>query len=163
MASEDYAKAVGAPSRITLGGVDYQVAKQGPRIFGELQAFLKSFSPDPRLKAAEILAALPNIANEVGLRIWDDFQREAEDWPPTLESAQGNLILCTTFEGARQVVWSLLRQHAAGMTWEKAGEIAERVTHAEINELIALSMPERDFVPKDPGTPTEEDRGPVPS
>lgn len=148
MAAEDYGKAVGAPSRITLGGVDYRVSKQGPRIYGELQQFLKSCVPDPRLKAAEILRELPNVPNEIGLRIWEEFSQQAEDWPPSLESAEGNMLLTTTFEGARQVIYSLLRQHDASMTMEKAGQIAESITSDEVAELIRLSMPERSFDPK---------------
>lgn len=163
--NDDYGKAAAAPSRITLGGVDYRVAKQGPRIYGELTQFLKSFVPDPRLKAKELLAAIPPDAvalKDVALRIWEDLSREAENWPPSLESFEGNQILTTTHEGATQVVYSLLRRHNADITLERARSIADDITAAEIAEMIRLSMPEPTFDPKSPaGTTT--DRGPVPA
>jgi hypothetical protein len=152
--SEDFGKAVGAPSRITLGGVDYVVAKQGPRIYGELQQFIKSFVPDPRVKAKEIIAGLPDA---VALEIWREYSEEAKDWPLSLDSAAGNLILTTTQEGARQVVWSLLRRHNGSLTREKADEIADDLTMEQVSELIRLSMPEGAFDPKspEPGTTTD--------
>lgn len=167
MPGEDYGKATGAPSRIAIGGVDRRVAKLGPRIYGELTQFLKSYVPDPRLKAAEILAKLPGVSNEVGLRIWEDFQEEAAAWPPSLDSLEGNVLLTTTYEGAKQVIWSLLRHHDAAMTPEEAGRLAETVTIEEVAELIRLAMPERDFSPKSPGdratATSTPDRGPVPA
>lgn len=162
---DDYGKAVAAPSTITLGGVTYRVAKQGPRVYGELQQFLKAHVPDPRLKAAEILAAIPPDAmalKDVALEIWREFSEEARDWPPSLHSVEGNLILTTTHEGATQVVYTLLRRHCAEMTREKAAEIAADLDAAQVNELIRLSMPEPTFDPKSPG-PATTDRGPVPA
>lgn len=164
MSTDDYGKDVAAPTRVMIGGVDYRVAKLGPRIMGELTQFLKSFVPDPRLKAAEILRDLPAVPNEIGLRIWEDFCREAESWPPTLDSYEGNMILTTTLEGAKQVVWSLLRKHDASMTMQKAEQIAESMTHDDISRLLMACQPERTFDPNSPGAPTTtEDRGPVPA
>lgn len=155
----DYGKDTAAPNHITLSGVTYRVAKQGPRIYGELQQFLKGHVPDPRLKAREIIRDLPDA---VALRIWQDFQDEARDWPPALYSLEGNMILTTTLEGATQVVYSLLRKHNAEITMDRARAIAEDMTTDQVNELIRLSMPEPDFDPKSEPTPTTEDRGPVP-
>lgn len=158
--TEDFGRATAAPSTIELDGVTYRVAKLGPRIYGELQQFLKGFVPDPRLKAKEIIRELPDA---VALKIWQDFQEEAKDWPPSLHSFEGNLILTTTVEGAAAVVWALLRKHAPGLTQAKAREIAEGLSMAEVNELIRLSMPEPTFDPKSPTpTTTTEERGPVP-
>ncbi len=152
--SDDYGKAVAAPSTITLNGVTYRVAKQGPRIFGELQQFLKSYVPDPRMKAKEIIRDLPDA---VALEIWKEYSEEAKDWPPTLDSREGNLILTTTHEGAAMVVFLLLGKYTA-MTMEEARRIAADLESGQINELIGLSMPEIDFDPKGPA-----DRGPVPA
>lgn len=155
---DDYGKATAAPSHITLDGVSYRVAKQGPRVYGELQQFLKSHVPDPRAKAKELCAGLPDA---VALRIWTDLSEEAKDWPPSLHSFEGNLILTTTLEGATQVVWTLLRRHQPSLTMERAREIAADLDTSQINELIRLSMPEEAFDPKAQPTSTTEDRGPV--
>jgi hypothetical protein len=156
--SDDYGRAVAAPSAITLNGVTYRVAKQGPRIFGELQQFLKGYVPDPRIRAKEIIRDLPDA---VALEIWREFSEEAKDWPPTLTSREGNLILTTTLEGAAMVIFLLLGKHAP-MTMEKAREIAADLETGQINELIRLSMPEPDFDPKGRPDPETADRGPVP-
>jgi hypothetical protein len=153
--SDDYGRDVAAPSTITLNGVTYRVAKNGPRIFGELSQFLKSYVPDPRLRAKEIIRDLPDA---VALEIWKEYSEEARYWPPTLESVEGNTILVTTIEGATQVVYSLLRKHHGEMTIEKARAIAEDLTTGQVSEMIRLSMPEADFDPKGPA-----DRGPVPA
>ena len=158
--SEDYGKATGAPSHIVLNGVSYRVAKQGPRIYGELSQFLKSYVPDPRLKAKEIIAGLPDA---VALEIWKEFSGEAKDWPPTVDSFEGNRIFTATLEGATAVVWALLRKHNASLTQEKAREIAEDLTSDQVGELIRLSEPEQDFSPKGPAGPEATDRGPVPA
>lgn len=156
--SEDYGRITAAPPTIVLGGVSYLVSKQGPRIHGEIQQAVKAAFPDPRLMARELCRDVPE---SVGLRIWMDLCEQAKDWPPALESFEANAFLTTTKEGALAVIWALLRRQNAGLTFAKAEEIAEDITTAEVAELIRLSMPEPDFLPKAPTAPTEE-RGPVP-
>jgi hypothetical protein len=156
---DDYAKAVAAPPSIVLGGVTYRVSRQGPRIYGELQQFLKSHVPDPRIMAKDLCRDLPDA---VALQVWRDLCEEAKDWPPSLESHEGNLILTTTLEGSTQVVYTLLRRHCAEMTLERARSIAEDITTEQVGELIRLSMPEPNFDPKARPDPTTTDRGPVP-
>lgn len=161
--SEDYARATGAPPTIVLNGLRYEVAKQGPRIAGELLEAIKRRYPDPRLMAREILRDLPDTASlkDVALRIWTDLSEEAKDWPPAVDSTKGNQFLAMTEEGAAAVLWALLRRHNPQLTFAKVEEIAADITNEQVVELIRLSMPAPDFSPKVPTVP-EENRGPVP-
>lgn len=156
--SEDFARVTAAPPTILLGGTSYLVSKQGPRIHGEIQTAVKKAFPDPRMMAKELCPGLPD---PVAKQIWLDLSEEARDWPPSLDSWKANQFLTMTHEGATAVVWALLRRANASLTFEKAQTIADDITAEEVAELIRLSMPEPDFVPKAQGTPTTEDRGPV--
>jgi hypothetical protein len=158
--SDDYAKDTASPSTINLGGTIYQVGKFGPRALGDLQAYLKRVVPDPRLMARELCR---DMSDAVAAEIWRDLSAEARDWPPAIDSHQGNMLLTTTSEGAAQVVWVLLRRHNPTVDLARATEIAADLDTEQINELIRLGWPQANFAPKDPGTSTEEtNRGPVP-
>ena len=157
--AEDYAKATAAPRPIRIGGADYRVGKYNPRDLGDLTAWLKSVSPDPRLKAKELCAGLPDA---VALEVWRELSDEARDWPPGLTSYEGNNLLVMTYEGNVQVIWVSLRRHNPGFTMEHARKMAQDITLDEINELIRLGFPEPTFDPKStPGATT--DRSPVPA
>lgn len=154
---EDYAKAAASPGFITIGEVQYRVAKFGPRSLGDLQAWLKSQVPDPRLKAREICAGL---SDAVALEVWREFSTEAMGWPPSIDTIEGNKLLTMTHEGAAQVAFALLRKHNPAVDMAKARELADSMDSAQINELIRLGFPEANFDPKGPTPETE--RGPVP-
>ena len=156
--NEDYAKATAAGVPVTIGGREYRAAKFGPRSYGDLNAWLKKQKPDPRMMAKELCAGLPDA---VALQIWRDLQDEAQDWPLSLDHAEGNRLLTLTSEGAAQVVWVMLRKYQPHVTLEKAGEIAADITSEELNELIGARSaaepthdPKAEMSLKDP-TPTE--------
>lgn len=158
--ADDFAIATASPRRVTIAGGEYLVGKFTPRDLGDLQAYLKESTPDPRLKARELCRELPDA---VALRIWLDLNEEAKDWPPSPFSTEGNRALTTTAEGAARVLWVMLRKHNAGIDLPRAREMAESVPFGDLVRLIELGFPDEDFAPKAPTTPMEpEDRGPVP-
>ena len=85
--AEDFAKLTASPVPIVIQGVQYLVGKFSRRDLGDLQAWIKSQVPDPRLMAREICAGL---SDAVAIRVWEDLSREAELWPPFLDT---NVIL----------------------------------------------------------------------
>ena len=143
--AEDYAKATAAPGHVTIGEVTYRASKFGPRDLGDLQAWLKSQVPDPRLMARQLCEGLPDA---VALQIWTDLSEEAKDWPPSLTSEIGNNMLLFTHEGAAQVIWVCLRRYNAGVTLEKAREMAAIVSNEELASLLNAGFPEPTFSPK---------------
>lgn len=158
--SDDYAKATGAPGFFVHEGISYRVAKFGPRALGDLQAWLKTQVPDPRLMARDLIRDLPDA---VALEIWRDLSAEAQNWPPSVFSPAGQELLTTTSDGAAQVVHVLLRQHNPTVDAARARQIADTLSVEDISELMGLAFPERDFRPKGQPDPPTEDRGPVPT
>ncbi len=160
--SDDYAKAAASPRGLRIGGAEYLVGKFTPRDLGDLGAWLKDQVPDPRLKARELCAGL---SDAVALAIWRDLSDEARDWPPSIESYQGNRLLLGTYEGNARLLWVGLRRHNPGVTLEVAARLAEHITLDEVSALVRLGFPEETFDPK--ATPATEpmateNRGPVP-
>jgi hypothetical protein len=148
---DDYAKAAASPRTVTIGEVAYKVSKFGPRDLGDLQAWLKSQIPDPRLMAKELCAGL---SDAVALEIWRDLSQEAQDWPPTITSQEGNRLLMVTHEGNAQVLLVALRRHQAGFNIEQARKIAETISLDEITSVLNAGFPEPTFDPKDPAEST---------
>ena len=144
--NEDYAKATAAGVPVTIGGGEYRAAKFGPRSYGDLNAWLKKQKPVARMMATEL--SCRGLPDAVALQIWRDLQDEAQDWPLSLDHAEGNRLLTLTSEGAAQVVWVMLRKYQPHVTLEKAGEIAADITSEELNELIRLGLPEPTHDPK---------------
>jgi hypothetical protein len=142
--SDDFSKATASPSVISLAGKEYKLGKFGPRDLGDLQAYIKDAVPDPRLMARELCAGLPDA---VALAIWTDLSREAQDWPPAIESARGDRILMMTYGGAVRVLWVALRRHNR-FDEKDAEELAKLVTQDELNEVVRRSFPEATFDPK---------------
>ncbi len=143
--NDDYAKATAAPMFVTIGDVSYRASKFGPRDLGDLQAWLKSQVPDPRLMARELCEGLPDA---VALRIWTDLSEEAKGWPPSLTSAEGNNLLMLTHEGAAQIIWVALRRYNAGVDLAEARRLAMTVSTDELAAILNAGFPEPDFSPK---------------
>jgi hypothetical protein len=143
---EDYSKATASPRTIRIGDVDYRVAKWGPRDIGDLEAWLKSQVPDPRLMARQLCEGL---SDAVALEVWRDLSMEATSWPPDITSRQGNKLLMNSHEGHTQLLWVALRRHNASFTLEQAREIA-RTNYEVAMQAAALAQPEEDFSPKSP-------------
>jgi hypothetical protein len=143
--NNDYAKDTAAGQPVTIGGKEYRAAKFGPRSLGDLTAWLKKQVPDPRLQIRELCEGL---GDGVALQIWRDLQDAAQDWPPSLLTPEGNLLLTGSSEGAAQVIWVSLRKHQPYITLEKALEMALDIENEELFELIRLGFPEGTFVPK---------------
>jgi hypothetical protein len=142
---DDFAKATAAGTPVAIGGVSYRVAKFGPRSYGDLNAWLKAQKPDPRTLAKELCAGL---SDAVAIEIWRDLKDEAQDWPITVDTYQGNMLLTTTSEGAAQVVWVTLRQYQPDVTLQRAAEIARDMTVEEVGLLIRAALPEPTHDPK---------------
>lgn len=142
--SDDYAKATAAPGFIVINGREYRVGKFGPRDIGDFEAWLKTQVPDPRLIAKELCAGLPDA---VALEVWRDLSAEAMNWPPTVESRQGNKLLMQTWEGHALLVWVSLRRYNAGFTIEEARLLTKNNDELAI-EVARLAYPEPDFSPK---------------
>ncbi len=143
--ADDYAKATAAPRHITINGREYRVGKYGPRDIGDLEAWLKTQVPDPRLMARELCAGLPDA---VALEVWRDLSAEAMNWPPTVESRQGNKLLMGTWEGQALLVWVSLRRHNADFSLDEARALTKNDDELAI-EVTRLSYPEPTFDPKD--------------
>jgi hypothetical protein len=142
--AEDYAKATAAPRFITIGEKEYRVGKYGPRDIGDLEAWLKTQVPDPRLKARTLCEGLPDA---VALEIWRDLSMEAASWPPSIDSRQGNKLLIETWEGNAMVVWVSLRRHNGGFTLEDAKRLTKD-DDSLATQVVTLSQPEPDWSPK---------------
>lgn len=147
----DYAKATGQPRRVTLAGVEYSVPRMAPSILGELDAYLKSAVPDPRVEAKKFMEGLPDA---VAIHIWDQATADAAYWPPRTLDERGQLLLLTTPGGQAQLVYSLLRRTIAGLTREQAGAIADALSTEDVVALLEAAMPEEFSPPKDEGEAT---------
>lgn len=141
---DDFAKATAAPSFITIGDVQYRVGKFGPRDIGDLEAWIKSQVPDPRLMAKELCAGL---SDAVAIEVWRDLSLEAQDWPPDVTSKQGNKLLLGTWEGNALVLWVALRRHNASFSLEDARRLTKN-DDSIVNEVLGLVFPEPTFDPK---------------
>jgi hypothetical protein len=142
--SEDYAKATAAPRYVTINGREYRVGKYGPRDIGDLEAWLKTQVPDPRLMARELCAGLPDA---VALEVWRDLSAEAMNWPPDVTSRIGNKLLMNTWEGHARLVFASLSRHNADFTLDEARTLTKADCELAI-EISNLSWPEPTFDPK---------------
>ena len=141
---DDYAKAAGSPSTVKIGDRTFKLGKFTPRDLGDLQAFIKIRIPDPRLAARELCQGM---SDAVALKIWNDLSLEALNWPPSLESRQGNELLMMTHEGAATVLWVALRRHNK-VTEKECAELALDVTIDELAAVLSGGFPEPTFDPK---------------
>ncbi len=142
--SDDYARATGSPRCIRINGSEYQVSKFTPRDIGDLQAWLKSEVPDPKLEARKLLEGLPDA---VAIEVWRTMAEESKSWPPTIGDERGNQLLTSTSEGIARLLWVSLRKFNR-VDLPKARELSEVVELSEINELVRLASPESADVPK---------------
>jgi hypothetical protein len=142
--SEDYARAAGSALSLTIDGKEYRVSKFTPRDVGDLQAWLKSEIPDPRVEARKLLEGLPDA---VAIEVWRTMAEEAKSWPPTLGDERGNQLLTTSTEGVARLIWVALRKYN-GIDLAKARELAGVIELGEVNELVRLASPESADVPK---------------
>lgn len=142
--AEDYAKATAAPAFIMIGDVRYRVGKIGPRDKGDLEAYIKSQVPDPRLLAKELCAGLPDA---VAIEVWRDLSMEAANWPPDLASRVGNKILIETWEGNAQLLYVILRRHNANFTIDDARAFTKNDDELA-EQAFFMSLPEPTFDPK---------------
>lgn len=141
---EDFAKATAAPGFIQIGDVSYRVGKIGPRDKGDLEAYIKSQVPDPRLMAKELCAGLPDA---VAIEVWRDLHSEAQSWPPDLASTIGNKILMETWEGNAQLLYVILRRHNGGFTLQDARALTKNDDELAARAFF-MSLPEPTFDPK---------------
>ncbi len=110
--------------------------------------------------ARELCAGL---SDAVAIAIWRDLADEAKDWPPSIESREGNRLLLMTYAGNARLLWVALRRHNPGITQETASKLAEHITLEEVAALTRLGFPEETWDPKaTPATEPAENRGPVP-
>jgi hypothetical protein len=141
---EDYAKATAAPRTIQIGDVTYRVGKFGPRDIGDLEAWIKSQVPDPRLMAKELCAGLPDA---VAIEVWKDLSMESANWPPSVDSRIGTKLLTQTWEGQALVAWVSLRRHNAGFSLDDARQLTKSDDEIAL-KIMQLGFPEPDFIPK---------------
>ena len=151
--SDDYARATGAPLSIEIDGKEYRVSKFTPRDIGDIQSWLKSEIPDPRITARKMLEGLPDA---VAIEIWKTMAEEAKSWPPALGDDRGNDLLIGTTEGAARLLWVTLRKHN-GIDLEKARKLTENVDLEQLTRLINLATPESADVPKRQTIPLEKE------
>jgi hypothetical protein len=142
--SDDYAKATAAASFIEIGDVTYRVGKFGPRDIGDLEAWLKSQVPDPRLAAKDLCAGLPDA---VAKEVWTDLSMEAANWPPSVDSRQGQKLLTQTWDGNAMLLWVSLRRHNASFSLEDAKRLTKTDDEIAIKVML-LAFPEATFDPK---------------
>lgn len=142
--SDDYARATGAGSFITIDGKEYHVSKFTPRDIGDLQAWLKGEIPDPRLEARKMIEGLPDA---VAIEIWRTMASEAKNWPPTLADERGRDLLVSSAEGNARVLWVALRKYNR-VDLAKARELADVIDMEQIGKVITMGFPESTDVPK---------------
>lgn len=142
--ADDYAKATAAPGFIQIGEAQYRVGKISPRDKGDLESYIKSQSPDPRLMAKELCAGLTDA---VAIEVWRDLSMEAANWPPGLESRIGNKVIMETWEGNAQLLWVVLRRHNGNFTIEDARRLT-KIDDEVAARALMLSIPENTFDPK---------------
>ena len=143
--SDDFARATGAPISLVLAGKEYLVYKLRPRDLGELEAWMKSVTPDPRLEVARLLKDVPE---EVGKHMWDSACAEARDnWPPRFDTMEGQRLLSTA-EGEARIVHQILKRGLAGFTLEAARDLAEQLSAEDIAALMRAAGPGEPGDPK---------------
>lgn len=156
--SDDYALATGAPVTVTAAGRQWVVHTLRPRDFGEIEAWLKSVIPDPRIEAAKLLKA-QDLPEAVAKHVYDRAVEEArENWPPTLDSPAAQIQLGTP-EGEARILFQVLRRGQPALTLEQAGQLAEQFSPAELQAIFAAASPGD---PGDPKFPTGEPEPPRP-
>jgi hypothetical protein len=144
----DMSRAVGSPTPVMIGEAQYLVSKLTARDMGDMQEFVKSKCPDPRLMARELCAGLPDI---VALEVWRSLAEEAKDWPPELGSYKARDILNFTSDGIAYQVWVFLRKHNKQVDREEARRIAETITDEDMTTLMVAANPAPKFTPQLPG------------
>lgn len=135
---DDFARATGSPNSIRINGATYLVSKFTPRDIGDLQAWLKSEIPDPRIEAKRLIDGLPDA---VAIEIWRTMAQEAQSWPPSIGDERSNTLLTTTSEGITRLLWVTLRKHNR-IDLAAARELADVVELDTITELVRLASPE---------------------
>jgi predicted Zn-dependent peptidase len=145
--ADDFARATGAPVSLVLAGKEYLVYKLRPRDLGELEAWLKSVTPDPRL---EVVKLIKDVPEEVGKHMWDTACAEArENWPPRFDTADGERLLSTP-EGEARIVFQILKRGLPGLTLEQARDLAEALSAEDVAALTRAAGPGDPGDPKSP-------------
>ena len=136
---DDLATVTAAPKTFRLDGADYAVPKLRPREMGEIQAWIKSRFPDPRVEAR--LAIQDCKFESLAHKIWEAAEAQAKEWPPKFGSSRVEAELATA-DGFGFMVWILLRRTVPGLDQARARELADRLEAAEFKQLLTLAMPE---------------------
>ena len=143
----DMGRAVASPELVQIGEAKYMVSKLTARDMGDLQQFVKSKCPDPRLMARELCVGVPDV---VALEIWRDLSDQAKDWPPQFGSMAATEVLNFTSEGIGYLLWVHLRRYNKHVDINEASRLAESVTDEEVNAVVRAAMPTPTFTPELP-------------
>lgn len=132
---QDLAIATGAERTVLVSGVTYRVPKLTPAILGRINAWLKDQVPNPKDRARERMAGLPDA---VALAIWRDAVEEAKDWPPTFGTPKGDAYLMQ-FDGVTQILFVLLSVTVPGFTIDQARAIVNAIGAEGVNHILSLA------------------------
>jgi hypothetical protein len=143
----DMGRVVGSPTPVMIGGSQYLISKLTQRDVGDLQEFVKSRCPDPRLMARELCAGLPDV---VALEVWKHLVEEASDWPPQIGSDKARDALNLTSEGIAYQIWVFLRKHNKAVDLAEARRISEMITDEEFADVMNAVNPAPKFTPQLP-------------
>lgn len=146
---QDLAIATGAERTVLVSGVTYRVPKLTPAILGRINAWLKDQVPNPKDRARERMAGLPDA---VALAIWRDAVEEAKDWPPTFGTPKGDAYLMQ-FDGVTRVLYELLKITTPGFDLAAAELMMNAIGLEGINRIIMLAGTEI----RDPVNPGADD------
>jgi hypothetical protein len=148
--AEGLAKATDATRTWTVDGVDYRVRKFRLRDWGEIEAWLADHVPDPWTIARRHMEGLPP---DVAKHIWDRACADGEaNWPPSFDDPRARRLLLSP-EGQTYYIFLALRRTVAGMTVERAREVADRLDDGDFERLMELTRPGDPEAPK-AATPT---------
>lgn len=141
--------AVMNPERIfTFQGRDYRTRKFGPREVAQLHAWMRDKSPDPRLQATRYIKELPEWSSaSLQQSIWDEAVERAKQWPPTLATTEGTLLILSE-EGQAEFVYIALHRTIPGFSRDDAARMVEQFDMNDFERLQQIVSPGEPGDPK---------------
>lgn len=145
---------------VTLDGVLYRVGELTLKEWGPVQAWIKAKVPGPLavLDSKEFLALPPSTKSEVAR---EAIRQQRTSWPPQIGSREWFAAL--DHEGGHAVCLKAILGKLQPVGPERAAELAERLTMAEVLPCVVAALGMFDPKSPAPATPTTSPTGPAPT
>lgn len=133
--AEDYAKHCNSPRSIELDGTEYELQKASPRDIGDILAWIKSQTTNPKELARDLMQG---FSDAVQIEIWRT--QAAIEWPPDFGSREGQELLNSS-EGMARVLYLVLRRCRPAFTLEAARTLSGRIGFDQYLKVQAMLHP----------------------